>query len=187
MIVKHIPCGTISESKRGVSYAKHCKVCRQIRLNKRVSENIYNLFKGKVRLVGDYAGKGKLTNWVCSEGHSFKKAYKGLKRQTGCPLCAEGGIDLTQPMILYYLRINTEPPMYKIGITKRSVKGRFSKDPVRLITELQTWKYDIGLDAFNKEQEILDKYKEFKYNGSEFLKSKGHTEIFTKDVLGLDK
>lgn len=44
-----------------------------------------------------------------------------------------------------------------------------------------------GKISLEKEQKILKKYKKYKYNGCEKVLETGNTEIFTKDVLGLDK
>lgn len=70
------------------------------------------------------------------------------------------------------------------GITNRTIEERFSKDELDIIEIIETWKYPIGNDAYDKEQEILKMYKEYKYNGE--LLSSGNTELFDHDVLGLD-
>lgn len=42
----------------------------------------------------------------------------------------------------------------------------------------------MGQDAYDKEQKILKKYKEFKYEGSDVLSS-GSMELFTVDIRNL--
>ena len=105
-----------------------------------------------------------------------------IKKQ-GCPSCAESGFDKSKPAILYYLKINGGQA-YKIGITNRSVNERFNNSDLQLIEIIKTWYYKIGSDAYDKEQEILKKYKEFQYSGPAILLN-GNTELFDKDVLEL--
>ena len=105
-----------------------------------------------------------------------------VKKQ-GCPSCAESGFDKSKPAILYYLKVNGGQA-YKIGITNRSVNERFTNSDLQLIEIIKTWYYKIGSDAYDKEQEILKKYKEFQYSGPAILLN-GNTELFDKDVLEL--
>lgn len=105
-----------------------------------------------------------------------------IKKQ-GCPYCAVTGFDITKPAILYYLKINGGQA-YKIGITNRTVTERFSNSELQVIEVLKTWYYSNGQEAYNKEQEILKKYKKYKYKGQNLLQ-KGNTELFNKDILNL--
>lgn len=102
-----------------------------------------------------------------------------LKRD--CPNCSYyGGFDQTKPGILYYLSINNGEA-FKIGITNRTVKERFKSD-MQYITILKEWNFSIGRQAYDKEQQILKEFKQFKYEGPDLLKS-GNTELFSIDVL----
>jgi hypothetical protein len=97
------------------------------------------------------------------------------------------GFDTTKPAIMYYLRIETVyAKAYKIGITNRSVQQRFYSEDRDKITVLNEWEYDVGLDAFNAEQEILEAHAEHTWMGEPLLRN-GNTEMFSSDVLGLDK
>lgn len=103
----------------------------------------------------------------------------------GCPHCCKmGGFDQTKRGILYYLSIN-DGEAYKIGITNRSIKERFSKDDFKKIKVVKEWCYLLGRDAAVKELEILHKYSKHKYTRSHLLSS-GNTELFSFDVLGID-
>ena len=104
-------------------------------------------------------------------------------RGAGHPSRSHYGFDSQKPAILYYLRINNGEA-YKIGITGNSLVERFGSD-MQHINVVKIWEYKVGEGAYIREQEILLKYAEFKYTGDYLLKS-GNTELFFKDVLGLD-
>lgn len=106
----------------------------------------------------------------------------------GCPGCSSYGFDGTKPTILYYLRIDTdlcEYPLYKIGITNRTVNERFNLTDLNKITIVSTIKYSSGQEAREKEQQILKEFKHHRYKGPDLLSS-GNTELLTADILGLD-
>jgi hypothetical protein len=109
-------------------------------------------------------------------------------RGGGCPMCTAKGFRLDQPGILYYLRIETgSEPLYKIGVTNRSVNLRFSKSERKRITVIQEMEFEDGEECWALEQYWLMTYKQFQYTGEPFLERGGNTELFTRDVLGLDK
>lgn len=86
-----------------------------------------------------------------------------------------------EPAILYYLEVTTG--IYKIGITNRSVRERFygDNDKIKVLAEVH---YLNGADAVSREKEIMEEFKEFKYNGPKILK-RGNTELFTKNIMGI--
>lgn len=85
------------------------------------------------------------------------------------------------PTILYYIRLKKEN-LYKIGITKRSVKERFSKSELENIEIIFEKLFEDGSEAFEKEHKILKENKEFQYKGPNILGA-GNTELFLKDIL----
>lgn len=86
------------------------------------------------------------------------------------------------PDFLYYLKVTyNNQVFYKIGITNRTIKERFGSD-MKYIQVLHKIHYKSGQDAYNEEQRILNKFKDFKYVGPDILKS-GNTELFIKDIL----
>ena len=87
------------------------------------------------------------------------------------------------PTILYYIRLKKEN-LYKIGITKRSLKERFSKHELENIEIISEVKYEDGSEAFEKEYKILKENKDFQYKGPNILE-KGNTELFTKNILNI--
>jgi len=109
-----------------------------------------------------------------------------------CPACKNelrtGGFKKYLAGILYYLRVDFEgEAYYKIGITNHSVQRRYSKRDLKNITILNETYFASGVDCEYDEYIILKMFKEFKYQGRQtILHSGGNSELFTKDVLGLD-
>ncbi len=89
--------------------------------------------------------------------------------------------------ILYYVKVEN---IYKIGITlykesiKNSIKNRFRRDIKNNIkieinfTEI----FEKGEIAWDKEQQILKKYKKYQYLGEKILVT-GNAELFKEDIL----
>ena len=104
----------------------------------------------------------------------------------GCPECSKSKISWQNisdnPTTLYYIKLSSG--IYKIGITKNSIGQRFgAKLSYRVIAEQ---KFRTGYIAYMFEQHILKTFAEFRYKGPPILES-GNSELFTKDVLCLDK
>jgi hypothetical protein len=107
---------------------------------------------------------------------------------TGCPGCAVTGFDQTKPGLLYYLAVQTDDDetLYKIGITNLTVKKRFPNADLLRIREIKTWCFDQGAEAAKREIAILREYADDLYTGENVLLGAGNTELFVRDVLGLD-
>lgn len=129
------------------------------------------------------SAKDKVTI-ICSDHGEFYQRPNGHLRGAGCPKCGKYGFDPFKPATLYYLSVDNGT-YYKIGITNRSVKERFTLSDMRLINVIKTWDFVSGEDARTKETKILKRYKEFRYVGDDILSS-GNSELFNVDVLGLD-
>jgi len=125
---------------------------------------------------------------ICPEHGEFKQAAGTHFLGSGCPQCAVSGVDLSAPGILYYLRIDTRTHrLWKIGITNRSVGERFIGRDLKNISVIKVWQYRHLRDAYTEEQEILQAHMQWLYTGyDEPLSKGGNTELFTRDVLGLD-
>jgi len=95
------------------------------------------------------------------------------------------GFDASKPAILYYLKINNGEA-YKIGITNHTIEYRFSKEDLQKIEIVKTWYFKYGLEAYSKEQKILNDFKYAKYNGNNLLKN-GNTELLRYDILNIDE
>ena len=98
-----------------------------------------------------------------------------------------------RPTVLYYVKINE---FWKIGITlhekyekiEDSIISRFKLDINNGIKfEILKGKiYEDGSEAYLKEQKILFEFSEQQYNGDKFLIRHGETEMFTRDIFGVN-
>jgi hypothetical protein len=102
-----------------------------------------------------------------------------------CPYCAKSSFKTDLPGILYYLAINGGEA-YKIGVTNRSVKERYSVEELSRIVILAEVHYLVGRCAYSKEQELLSKFKTEKYLGKPLLVT-GNTELFSTDIRYIHK
>lgn len=131
---------------------------------------------------------------ICPIHGEFEQIPKHHLNGHGCEECSNElknykshRIYFDKPTTLYYIKIEKEgfPPVWKIGLTTNNdILKRFSYD-IRKginITVLHKELFNNGLDALNKEQLIINSFKEFKYKGEKILKS-GNSEIFTKDCF----
>lgn len=128
----------------------------------------------------------EVTVYDRDHGVFTKKPIKLIKGQ-GHPNRNPGGFNVYLPGMLYYLRVYAKTGcLYKIGITnKKRVKHRHCGEG-RKYKVLKTWDFDLGKDAHTQEQKILAQYKKLRCCGDRLLDN-GNTEMFIKDVLGLDK
>ncbi len=123
-------------------------------------------------------------NIKCNKcGLTFKQNPADHSKGIGCPKCKRGH-DSSAPSILYYLRINNGEA-YKIGITNNTVGKRYSKGELDKIEVLETWECESGEKAKEYETNILKEFAYAKYKGDELLLN-GNTELFDRDILGLD-
>lgn len=121
---------------------------------------------------------------ICPEHGEFQQsAFKHYSGQ-GCPDCAATGFDPSKPASLYYLSI-LGGTAYKIGVTNRSIEDRMEKEDSSTYTIVKVWTFEVGQEAYIKEQEVLKTYKTAKYTGDPLLKS-GNTEMFSYDILNLE-
>ncbi len=132
----------------------------------------------------EYKGVEVKVKIQCPIHGEFEQLPSSHKSGNGCPSCGEYGFDGNKPAILYYLKIENGLA-YKIGVTNSSVEERFKKYELPRIVIVSTWSYEVGFDARSAENEILKKYSKYKYLGKPLLSS-GNTELFNRDILGLD-
>ncbi len=103
---------------------------------------------------------------------------------SGCVTCANhGGFDPSQPGILYYFKDITNN-LFKIGITNRTVKERFSGKN-KIIEEIKEWYFAKGADALELEQFLHSELSKQRYDNPNFY-GNGSTEFFRNDVLNLE-
>lgn len=127
----------------------------------------------------------------CLEGHEWKATPNNILSGKGCPTCyyynynLSNSFDVTKSAIFYYLKVDNK--YYKLGITNRSIEQRFKQDKDKDIKIIYGEFFIRGQDALDKETHLLKKYHDKRVYVPGFLKSKGNTELFEEDILGLDK
>jgi hypothetical protein len=164
---------------------QRCIICAG--LERKTIEWVRSAFesKGWQLLDTGYTNSFAPLRVICPNGHETKKNWADFNSGYGCNICFPSGFNPDLSGILYYLRFAHDfGYFYKIGITNRTIKKRFHKEPKPYKIIHQEF-FSNGQDARNKEAEILAKYKKHKYHGEPFLRD-GNTELFTVDVLGLD-
>ena len=140
-------------------------------------------------LVDEFINNQTKVRFKCSEGHIWSATPNSILNGRGCPDCAETGFNPSEPGILYYIAVTTDDgdTRYKIGITNLSVKERFTAADLARIRIVRTWRFAVGRVAAQREAEILYQYAGERYYGPDILVGAGNTELFTHDVLGLDR
>lgn len=137
-----------------------------------------------------YKSSHETVEICCTKHGSFWQSPINHVRgnQAGCPGCAASGFDQTKPALLYYIAVTTYEgnTLYKIGITNLSIKRRFLSVERARIRIIKIWPFTVGRHAAVGETEILRKFKTDRYYGPDILVN-GNTELFTRDVLDLDK
>ena len=116
---------------------------------------------------------------TCKVHGDFSQVPNNHLQGAGCPSCAACGFDRNKPGKLYYLDLGNG--LYKIGVTNRDVRKRFSFTDRLKINRYYQWEFTIGEECYQIEQRILKDYKDSLYKGPDILQS-GNTEIFTIDI-----
>lgn len=145
---------------------------------------IHNDFYTYTKVV--YLNNKTKVKITCPIHGDFEQTPKSHIRGRGCPCCAKSGFDPSKPGTLYYLKVTavTGLILYKIGVTNKSVNERFKLTDLQKIEVIKLKLYNLGREAYDEEQCILKKYKQYKYIGPDVLSS-GNTELFIKDVLSV--
>lgn len=123
----------------------------------------------------------------CNSRWEFQKRYNKQYQFAS----HRGWLDLIcghmdEPATLYYIRVHhLGRNFYKVGVTTNKLSLRlgniaFAKDRKLLLSE----RFASKVDALQKEREILSHYKRYLVYAW-FIKS-GRSEVFDRDVLGLD-
>lgn len=139
----------------------------------------------------EYKSSHETVEICCVEHGSYWQSPVNHVRgnKAGCPGCAKSGFDQTKPGLLYYIAVATDDgsTLYKIGITNLSIERRFLSVDREHIRVIKIWRFAIGRDAAVRETEILRQFAAERYHGPNILVGDGNTELFTYDVLDLDK
>lgn len=100
------------------------------------------------------------------------------------------GFKTNKPAILYYIKfyIANELPLYKIGITNRTVEDRLqglNANNGFIATIIKEIWFENGAEALDLEKQLHQEFKEHRYLGDAILRN-GNTELFVTDVLNYD-
>ena len=203
VLIKHIGCGytwevrpsDILHPRKRKNFDKATTGCpncnpQKLKTSEEYGKILKDIWDDEYIAVEDYKGaetKILHKHKTCGEvslmlPHSLTKKGKGHK---GCHYCHKFGIDYTKPSIVYYLKI-LGGEYYKIGITNYTVEARFSLKDLKIIETLKIWSFDTGEEARLFEKGVLAEFKEFSAKNVHILTAGGNTELFIKDVLGLD-
>lgn len=131
-----------------------------------------------------YVGTDDKVIITCPEHGDFEQRPHSHLQGQGCPICSTRGFKVHKPGIMYYLSV-LGGTAYKIGITNASVEKRFLHDDMDIIKVVKVWKFADGNECYQKEQDIIKEFTEFKYRGDPLLKN-GNSELFSVDILNLD-
>lgn len=107
---------------------------------------------------------------------------------SGCPTCGAlrscaSPYYNNKPHILYYFKISN---VWKIGVTSIPFNRRYKGVDLANISELRTWEFSTGKEAYLYEQDIITKYSKYSYSGlTPFTGGTGTTECFTEDIYKL--
>lgn len=135
----------------------------------------------------DYIEAKRKVVITCPKHGDFEQTPNNHLSGNGCPTCAYTGFNPNLPAILYYLKVEHDGnTAYKIGITNRTVAQRYQMVDLAKITVISEVKYKLGKLARQEETKIKREFKQGRWQGPDLLDS-GNTELFSYDVLGIDK
>ena len=121
---------------------------------------------------------------ICQTHGEFSQNPFGHLYGRGCSKCAVHGFNPGKAGYLYYLYL-PEIDAYKIGITNHGIEARYLSYEREHFHVVTIKYFKEGRRAKNLEQWIINRYRKFRYVGVNPLNS-GSTEIFCKDILGLN-
>ena len=179
-----ITCPTHGDFKQVASYhtsGNGCQLCAGTK-RKSVEEFVTkaaDVHGGKYDYSNvKYTNNRNKVKIVCPVHGEFSQVPWSHLSGKGCSNCAGGGFKGAKPAILYFIKFIGKD-LYKLGITNKTVRDRFSPSEFKGMQVLYTIKSLNGDRILKLETELLRKYSEYKYTGEPLLKTKGNTEIFS--------
>ena len=168
-----------------------CPECAKNNISKKLAVPFKEAVKRAKNIYGDeyyyvkktYVNSKTPMKIVCYEHGGFFASIQSHCRPIRPSVCKEChppvyGFDKNKEAILYSIRIGD---LYKIGITNRNVEQRYTKSDKDLFEDTVEISMS-GIDAFEKEKYLKEKYSEYRYNGDDILEN-GNTEMFTIDIF----
>ncbi len=135
-----------------------------------------------------YKGTETLVDIICPIHGTFPQRPVDHFAGHGCPDCANYGFNPDKPAILYYIK-DTTTGYYKIGITNRTVKERFSAAKLNRIKIINIESFEVGRDALDIEKSLHARFDCFRVTNLSWKEKRsydGYKEFFIIDVLDLD-
>lgn len=112
----------------------------------------------------------------------FKQTPDDHLHKHGCPNCCKYTIDITKPVTFYIIELESDIPLFKIGITNKTVKERYKSDnPNKCIKNiLLEIAFLNGYEAILFEKHLKENFSQYRYIAdiTYFGKTK-NTEILT--------
>lgn len=135
----------------------------------------------KVKYVNS---KTKVDIYCSSCNLYFKQTPDDHLNKHGCPNCCKYTIDTTKPVTFYVIELESIIPLFKIGVTNKTVKERYKSDnPNKCIKNiLLEIVFFNGYEAVLFEKHIKESFSQYRYTADiiHFGKTK-NTEILTVD------
>ncbi len=170
-----------------------CRKCAKCFLDKDMfikNSNIIHRYKYDYSLV-NYKTSNTHVKIICPKHGIFTQQPNNHQQGDGCPGCTlpsknYRGFSVEKPAILYYF-LDPISSMFKIGITnKKTTQVRFGKSfcKERGLVIIKEEPFALGLNAYNKEQSILEEFSLYRKTNETWPREKGgKTEFFTKDIF----
>lgn len=122
-------------------------------------------------------------NIRCYEHGEFMVTPKNHNAGHGCPNCGKSSFKKNLPATLYVLKILMLDGRvsYKIGITNRSVKHRYSGVELQNVLNYSEYYYWNGEDAENVERNVKRRFSNYTCRKENYPLKSGYTECFDTD------
>ncbi len=157
----------------------HCKGT----IRKSTSQYKAEISNTGIKVLEPYINANTKIKHSCEHGHEWDTRPSSILLGHGCPSCNKTGFNPSLPALLYYCKISISNNIYyKVGITNRTFADRFSKDKDKDITLIASKMYSRGYTAQKVENLIFNRFKDFRINIPNLLKSGGNTELFSVDI-----
>lgn len=165
---------------------RQCPLCTGKRSNTEEYQKRLMSMGLPYKVVGTYYNQMTKCKLKCDKGHIWSvRPTDVLLHGFLCRSCnppRKGGLDLSKPAMLYYIKIGD---YYKIGVTGRSLKDRFTKDSDKAIELLMGRMYSTGRAALAEEKRQLFNIPKNNFIDFNYLESSGNTEVFKEPLTCL--
>lgn len=180
--------GSFKARLQDVTRGTGCPMCARENQSKRVSKDLTTFLHDARKTHGDkyeyntstYNNYNSNVEITCKDHGVFLQRANHHVHGHGCPKCQVNGFNPSKQGLLYLL--SSGSGIVKVGITNRDIKARLWEinKTSGLNFKLVTSFVADGQFVYDAEQDILEKFKEFKHSGSVFS---GSTECFDQEVF----